>query len=83
MVKSARSVTALGERNQLISKSLLKALEIIETIRKSEFVSFEMFSDGSGHILDDQGNVVLDWNNIDKLEESITQYIHKRGKYEW
>lgn len=63
----------------LISDKLLKALEMIEDITKSDFVSCEIFSDGSGHIIDDKAQVVFDWSDVTKLEDKITDYI-KKGK---
>jgi len=64
----------------LITDALFKALQIIEQIRKCEFVSCEVFSDGSGQIIDDNGNLILEWNDINKLEPMVTEYIDKKGK---
>lgn len=64
----------------LINPTLVKGLQIIEEIRKAEFVSCEIFSDGSGHILDDNANKVLEWDDLNKLEEIITDFINKKGR---
>lgn len=58
---------------------LVKALEIIETITKAEYVSVELFSDGSGHILDSNAIIVLQWDTLDKVESLITDYIYKKS----
>lgn len=59
----------------------MKALEVIEDITKSDFVSCEIFSDGSGHIVDDKAQVVLEWSDVTKLEDRITDYIKKSKEH--